>query len=216
MAGIYITADQGKLKIVATDSYRLAEQTINLTKKISSPIAFVVPQRAMAEVLRILPQGSDTVKIYPGENQVEFILGETSLVSRLIEGSFPDYQQIIPKKSKTQIKVAAAEFLNAIKMASLFARESANNIKLNLASPAKIAVLATSPHLGDNVSQISGKVTGGGLEIAFNAKFILDVLQVMSDPEITLEMSDNLAPGILKGSNDPNYLYVIMPLRVDE
>ena len=216
LAGIYITGDQGKLKIVATDSYRLAEQTINLTKKISSAVSFVVPQRTMAEVLRILPQANDTVTIYPGENQVEFILGETALVSRLIEGTFPDYEQIIPKKSKTQIKVSAVEFNNAIKMASLFARESANNIKLNTSPPSKISVLATSPHLGDNISEVSGKVTGESLEIAFNAKFILDVLQVINDPEITLEMSDNLAPGMLRGSNDPNYLYVIMPLRIDE
>lgn len=216
LAGIYIHGEGTKIKIVATDSYRLAEQTLNLESKLAEKVSFIVPQRTMAEVLRVLPQAKDKVKILPGDNQVEFIMGDTTVVSRLIEGSFPDYTQIIPQGSKTKVSVNASEFLNAIKMASFFARESANNIKLRLKSPDKIEVIASSPHLGDNVSEVPGKVSGENLEIAFNAKFIIDVLQVISDPEIILELSSSASAGLLKSAKDPDYLYVIMPLRMDE
>lgn len=216
LAGIYIYGKDSKIKIVATDSYRLAEETVSLTNKLAGDVSFIVPQRTMAEVLRILPQAPEKIKIYPGENQVEFVLGETVIVSRLIEGSFPDYNQIIPKNSKTIVKVNVPEFSNAIKMASLFARESANNIKLKFASPNKLSVIASSPHLGDNVSEVTSQIKGDDLEIAFNAKFILDVLQGIREQEITLELSSSMAAGLIKGIKDTNYLYVIMPLRIEE
>ena len=216
LAGIYIYGKESKIRIVATDSYRLAEETINLTNKLAGEVAFIVPQRTMSEVLRILPNAPEKIKIFPGENQVEFVLGETVIVSRLIEGSFPDYNQIIPKNSKTVVKVNVPEFSNAIKMASFFARESANNIKLKFTSPDKLSVIASSPHLGDNVSDVKAEVKGDDLEIAFNAKFILDVLQGIGEQEITLELSSSMAAGLIKGAKDPNYLYVIMPLRIEE
>jgi DNA polymerase-3 subunit beta len=108
-----------------------------------------------------------------------------------------------------------SEAANAIKMASLFARESANNIKLKITAPDKIEVLATSSQVGSNVSTINGTVKGDNLEIAFNAKFILDCLSVINSEKITLEMINNVSPGVIKGK-EANYLYVIMPLRVDE
>lgn len=216
LAGIYIYGSGTKIKMVATDSYRLAEQTINLTNKLEKEVSMIIPQRTMAEVLRILPQAQDKIKIYSGDNQVEFVVGETVLVSRLIEGSFPDYQQIIPKSSKTQVKVNTVEFLNALKMASLFARESANNIKLEIKAPATISVIAVSPHLGDNTSQISGTISGENLEIAFNAKFVIDALSVIDDQQVALELSGNLAAGIIKSEKNNTYLHVIMPLRIDE
>lgn len=215
LAGVYIYSSNGQLKIVATDSYRLAEQTIKLTKKISEPIAFIIPQRTMAELSRIIGENTQNIKIFPGENQVEFQIDETVLVSRLIEGAFPDYGQIIPKEFKTKVKLATSEFANAIKMASLFAKESANNIKVKI-TEGKIEILAVSPHVGDNISEVSGKVSGNNLEIAFNAKFILDVLPVLNTEETVLEFSTNISPGLIKSEKDENYLYVIMPLRVDE
>lgn len=170
----------------------------------------------MAELSRILGDGTQKVRIYPGENQVEFVTEETILFSRLIEGSFPDYAQIIPKSSQTEVEVTTPEFANAIKMASLFARESANNIKLKIAENKPLEVLAVSPHVGDNVSSVEGKIKGEALEIAFNAKFILDCLQVLGSEKVTLSLSGNLAAGMLRSTKDLNYLYVIMPLRTEE
>jgi DNA polymerase-3 subunit beta len=168
----------------------------------------------VAELARILQDGQKC-KILPGENQVEFMMEDTILISRLIEGAFPEYSQIIPKENKTKVTVKTQEFNAALKMASLFAKESANNIKLKINVPSKIEILATSAHIGDNTSELSGKVEGESMEVAFNAKFILDCLQAISSDEITLELASGLAAGLMRGK-DANYLYVIMPLRVEE
>ncbi len=226
LAGVYfynceaISAERSShnnvMKVVATDSYRLAEQTISLASKPEKDFKLIVPARTVAELARILNDGGQQCKILPSENQVEFVLENTILVSRLIEGAFPDYTQIIPTASKTKVSAKTQELTAALKMASLFARESANNIKLKISGPSKIEVLATSAHVGDNVSEVSGSVSGESLEIAFNAKFILDCLQVVGSQEVTLELAGAMAPGLMRGTKDLNYLYVIMPLRVEE
>lgn len=216
LAGVYLKTNQGKLNLVATDSYRLAEKSINLLTNSNKPINIIVPGRAMGEVGRLLDESIEKVEIMVGENQVQFKLGPTIIVSRLVEGSFPDYEQIIPTNIKTNITVNNSQFANAIKMASFFARDSANNIKLQLKKPKTFNIIAVSPQVGDNVSELTVAVAGDDLEIAFNAKFILDVLQVINSEEITLELAGALSPGILRPKNDKNYLYIIMPLKMEE
>jgi len=218
LAGVYLKTGSGKLKMVATDSYRLAEKTLNLD--FSSPadkqVNIIVPGRTMTEIGRLLDEEVEKVEIMVGENQVQFKLGPTNLVSRLVEGSFPDYEQIIPTGIKTKIMVKNNQFQNAIKMASFFAREAANNIKLQLKKPKKLNIIAVSPQIGDNVSEQEVEFSGEELEIAFNAKFILDVLPVLGAEELTLELAGSLSPGIIRPNKDKNYLYIIMPLRMDE
>lgn len=216
LAGVYFFNKETSMKVVATDSYRLAEQTIIMVQKPVKDFSFIVPQKTIAELGRILSSAGEKIKIMPGENQVEFVMEDTILVSRLIEGVFPDYAQIIPKESKTTMEVATSEAANAIKMASLFARESANNIKIKISTPDKIEVLAASSHIGDNVSTVTGIVKGDSLEIAFNAKFILDCLAVIGSDKFSLELLSSVAPGVIRSAKDKNYLYVIMPLRIDE
>jgi DNA polymerase-3 subunit beta len=216
LSGIYFHAKGNTLKMVSTDSYRLSEKKINLDKKIENEVSFIVPGRPMGEVLRILNDNIDKIAIYPGDNQVEFVMGETTLVSRLIDGNFPDYEQIIPTKTTTNVTVSASDFSGAIKMAQIFARESANNIKLKLKAPNQILIAANSPHLGDNISEVTGEVAGQEIEIAFNAKFILDVMSVLSSDKIKLDLSGDMAAGQIMGEKDSNFLYLIMPLRVDE
>lgn len=216
LAGVYLKSNGAKLKMVATDSYRLAEKTINLVSADTKPIEFIMPGRTMAEVGRLLNEEAEKVKIMVGENQVQFKMGPTTLISRRVEGSFPDYEQIIPKTTTTKIKIKTAEFQNALKMASFFARDAANNIKLQFKKPKTFNCVAVSPQVGDNVSEMQVDITGDDLEIAFNAKFILDCLAVCSSPEALLELAGALSPGILRPENDKNYLYIIMPLRVEE
>ncbi len=216
LAGVYIMAENNKLKMVSTDSYRLAEKTITLQNKIPNKFTLIVPQRTMVEIGRLIDDSLEKVEIKIGENQVQFGLGPTEVVSRLIEGSFPDYEQIIPSTIKTKIEFNKAEFTNAIKMASFFARESANNVKLVLKKPNKIEIVAVSPQVGDNTSEISAEIDGDEHAIAFNAKFLLDGLQVMASEKVGLELAGQLSPGILRPSKDQNYLYIIMPLRMDE
>ena len=216
LAGVYVMVAGGKIKMVATDSYRLAEKTLNLLSKGASSTNFIVPARTMAEIARLIDESIEKVIIKVGENQVEFKLGPTEIVSRLIEGSFPDYEQIIPTNIKTKLELPTSNFANAIKMASFFARESANNVKINIKKPKSIQVSAVSPQIGDNTSDLEGSFTGDELEIAFNAKFVLDCLQVINIDKVDLELAGPLAPGLIRPTKDKNYLYIIMPLRMEE
>jgi len=216
LAGVCLKIAAGKIKMVATDSYRLAEKTINLITKESKEQSIIVPQRTMAEIGRLLDESVDKVTIKIGENQIHFKMGPTEVISRLVEGSFPDYEQIIPKNIKTKIEINTTQFLNAIKMASFFAREAANNVKLSFKKPKNLEVIAVSPQLGDNTSELEANISGDELEIAFNAKFILDALQIIDSEKLSLELAGSLSPGIIRPSKDPNYLYIIMPLRMDE
>lgn len=216
LAGVYLKIIKNKLKLVATDSYRLAEKTINLISTVEKEIGLIVPGRTLGEIARLLDESIEKVEMMVGENQVQFKIGPTMLISRLIEGSFPDYEQIIPTNIKTKIRTQSRGFQNAIKMASFFARDSANNIKLRFKKPKTFNVIAVSPQMGDNTSELEADITGEELEIAFNAKFILDSLSVLNSEEISLEMAGALSPGIIRPQNDKNYLYIIMPLRTDE
>ena len=216
LTGILLKIKDSIIKLVATDSYRLAEETYKLDKKISGEFNIIIPARTMNELGRILSDDQEKVEIKIGENQIYFGFNDTQLVSRLIEGSFPDYENIIPKKSETKTVLKVKEFANAIKMASFFARESANNIKLKISKGNKIEVLAVSPQVGDNISTIGAKTEGKDIEIAFNAKFILDALNILKEDEVVLETIDKSSPAILKPIKSKNYLYLIMPLRIDE
>lgn len=219
LAGVYIKSENKKIKFVATDSYRLAEKSINLAgpgQIKEKGFSFIIPQRTMAEINRLLDETLEKAEIKIGENQVQFKLGPTEVVSRLIEGSFPDYEQIIPSSTKTQVTLSKNQFANALKMASFFARESANNVKISFKKPDNVQITAVSPQIGDNLSQMSGEISGEELEIAFNAKFILDALGVIENEEVSIELSGSLAPGVIRPAKDKNYLYVIMPLRTEE
>ena len=216
LSGVYLKIMQNKLKMVATDSYRLAEKTTNLASRVDKQIDFIVPGRTLAEVGRLIDGSLEQVEIMVGENQVQFKLGPTILISRLIEGSFPDYEQIIPKNTITKSVVKNKELQNAIKMASFFARDSANNIKLRLKKPKNLNIIAVSAQLGDNTSELQAEISGEDLEIAFNAKFILDCLNILTSEEVTLELAGSLSPGMLRSKDDKNYLYIIMPLKLEE
>lgn len=216
LAGVLFKIVNNNLKMVATDSYRLAEATLNISNANTKSINFIVPARAISEIGRLIDESLEKAEIIVGENQVQFKLGPTEVVSRLVEGSFPDYEQIIPQNVKTKIELGTIQFSNAIKMASFFARDSANNVKISFTKPKTLKILAVSPEMGDNISELDGKITGDEVDIAFNAKFILDCLPVIGADEISLELSGNLSAGIIRPKANKNYLYIIMPLRMEE
>ena len=216
LSGICFKTDNNKLKLVATDSYRLAEKNINIINNNSNQTTFIVPARTMSEVGRLIDDSIEKVELNVGENQVKFKLGPTEIVSRLVEGSFPDYEQIIPKNIKTTIQFSMDQFSNAIKMASFFARDTANNVKLIYKKPKNFEIIAISPQVGENKSQPEAETSGEDIEIAFNAKFILDVLSVIGSEKIVLELAGELNPGIIRPEKSKDYLYIIMPLRTEE
>lgn len=215
LTGVLFKFQGDQLKIVATDSYRLAEKKIKIENKTKKDIQIIIPQRAILELARVLADSRDKVNIYLEENQILFVFNETEFISRLVEGTFPDYEQIIPKKNQTKVCVSKMDFYNAIKMASFFARETANNIKLIL-DKGSLKTTATSPQIGNNLSKIAAETSGPALEVAFNARFILDVLNVIEEEKIIIETNNQTAPAIFKSEKDKDYLYIIMPLRIEE
>lgn len=214
LSGVLVRVEGDNLKMVATDSFRLAEKTISLEKKVTRKTQVVVPARTMVELVRLLEASEGKVRLRVGENQVAFIVGDIYLVSRVIEGAFPDYEQIIPTEIPVHSKVKRHELIDAMKVSTLFARDNANNVKVKVSS-LQIEVLATSPQLGENTSRVDAQTTGEELEIAFNAKYILDTLMVMKGEEVDIGFVGKINPCVFKSPHDKTFLCIIMPLRVE-
>lgn len=209
LTGVYFIIGDGILKLVATDSYRLAEKTINLPT--ADKAEFIVPAKTVHELVRIL-SGGEKVKIVVSENQVMFLLPDMDLTSRIIEGEYPNYEQIVPKTFKTQTKVGTAELANTIKTANFFARENANNVKMTFHKD-HILVEATSSQLGNFKSQIPCEMLGEENEISFNAKYLLDALGGVDTGKVNLEIIGKLNPGVIRPDKGSGIMYIIMPLR---
>ena len=211
LAGILFKVEKEKMIMVATDSYRLAERTIKPTS-ISGAGEFIIPQRTAMDVARLLPHSDDEIEIISGENQVVFKFAEIEFTSRQIEGAFPDYEQIIPKQFVFESEIEKSQLLDAIKTVNVFARESGSNIKVDLSDGA-IDISAIASQLGKSQTKVTADTSGQGLSIAFNAKFILDILNVLEAERISFNFSGPLNPGLITVAGDDSFKYVVMPLR---
>lgn len=215
LAGIYFQFNGKILTLAATDSYRLAEKKVELGDSVEEK-KFIVPSRTMAEVLRLASgDDGDNISISSTENQISFKIGETEIVSRLIEGAFPNYAQIIPEKSKIMTTVGKEELLSAVKMSLLFAKNSANNIRFE-SGEKNLLVKTIASEAGDSVSKIEAEIAGGKYNIAFNARFVLDVLQILSDEKVILEFNDDASAGVIRTQKDKDFIYIVMPLKIDQ
>ena len=216
LSGIYFKFDKNILFMVATDSYRLAEKKIEV-EGMEIEKEFIVPARTMQEILRIASSAEalEKISIAATENQVSFTVGETRIVSRLIEGSFPNYKQIIPSTFRSNASLDLKELVSAVKMAALFARQGANNIKIRF-TPKELIITSVADQIGDNISRVAAEVTGDKVEIAFNAKYVLDILLVSPEKKVLFEVNDKASPGVIKAEKAKDYVYIIMPLRVEE
>lgn len=215
LAGVLFKFDGKILTLAATDSYRLAEKKIGLVDSIASKDV-IVPSRAVNEVLRVAagPEEGSKIDLFVEENQIFFRLPGIEIVSRLIEGSFPNYAQIIPQKSKIKIVCSLSEALAAIKMSALFAKDIANNIKVKT-EKGGFMVKSAAEQIGDTTSHIPAKCDGGEIEIAFNAKYLLEMMNIISTDEIELGFNDESSPGVIKVPKESDYLYLVMPLKID-
>lgn len=214
LAGIYFNFQDKTLTLAATDSYRLAEKKIKLEEGLPEK-KFIVPARTMSEVLRISSSDeAPDISISSTENQILFLIGKTQVVSRLIEGSFPPYSQIIPVDSKIKIVVDYGELLSAVKMSALFAKNSANNVKIKIDGQS-LLVSSMASETGDTVSKVAAEASGGKIDIAFNVRYILDVLQVIQSGKVIMEFNDDASAGLIKSDKDKDFVYIIMPLKID-
>ena len=220
LAAIYWQFTANGYRMVATDGYRLSMKDISGVKlKLNNEkeMFFLIPARSLMEVTRLVNL-EETIKVglTKDGNQVIFLLPDWQLSSRLIEGEFPDYQKIIPQETKTKISLEREEFYQAVKIASVFARESANIVKFVL-KKGQMIITANAPSMGENKTEINTKIKGPELSIAFNYRFILDFLNAIPDEEeeVILEFNDALSPGVFKIASDPSWLHIIMPVRID-
>lgn len=215
LAGVYMLIEKDQLVTVATDSYRLAEKLTKIkAKKSEGKTEVIVPARAMQELGRVLGEIEGNVDIFVGEGQIMFDSGELQLTSRLIEGQFPNYKQIIPTADTTTMEISKAEFIRVVKVAGLFARESAGSVRLEVKADGKVNIIASASQIGENTSSADCDVSGEDGEISLNARYLLDALNAMESEKIQFGISGKLNPCVLRPSGkDNDYLHLIMPLR---
>lgn len=213
LSGVLVKAEDEGLLLVATDGYRLSLKH-SPTKVDDQSLSLIVPSRVFREVVSLKDEGK-TVDVYiaKDQNQILFEQGDTLLVGRLIDAEFPPFEKIIPQDHSTVTSFDKDELLKAVKMCSIFARESANIIKFTLKKDS-IIVSSQTPSLGENTVTVDSKLTGEENEIAFNARYLLDVLTHLSYDDLTFEMTGPLNPGVFKIQGDTSYLHLIMPIRI--
>jgi len=210
LTGVYLHSYEGQLYMVATDSYRLAERSLQKDK---ADISMLVPGSAMQDMLRILGDGEETVSITHDEQQVLFRVGEVELVSRLIEGSYPDYRKLIPAKFEVSATLSKADFTNITKVSSLFARESAGSVTIKVDEANKqVSIRSVASQLGENTASASAEVKGSG-EVTLNSRFLLDALHVFDGDSVGFNFNGKLDPCLLTDPSDKGYKHIIMPLR---
>ena len=222
LGGVLLKLKEERLIAVATDGYRLSLKEIKEIKGIQKVIDFqkglLVPARTLTEIGRLVDETKSEnlgLNIAPESNQIIFSVGEAEVVSRLIEGEFPDYEKIIPKENTTKAVFDKEDLARSVKIASLFARESANIVKFNIkGKSAKIS--ANAAQLGENISEIDAKLEGEDVQIAFNAKYLSDYLASIGGQTVVLKASGALNPGVFTCDSDSSYLHIIMPVRVQE
>jgi DNA polymerase-3 subunit beta len=221
LTGVLARFDNDKVTFAASDGFRLAVRTAPLLEPVPAPLSVIIPARALAELGRISGDQEDpvTINITPSKSQVLFHLDHIELVSQLIDGNFPDYTQIIPKKKETRTVVGTAELLKACKAANVFARESANIVKLTIEpgselAPGHITVQATSAETGDNVGEMDATVDGTPIQIAFNVKYLIDMLSAANAAQVALETSTPSSPGKFVPVGDDSFLCVVMPMHI--
>lgn len=214
LAGIYLNLGRGKLTLAATDSYRLAEKTVKLAEKVEGSKEAIVPARSLSEFSRMLDLPDKSVAIYLDDSQVMFETEDFDFTSRLVEGKFPDYKQIIPAEFETTAKFEKHDFTNIIKVVSIFSREAAGSVTLNIKQKGAVEAVSAGSQLGESNASCDAEVEGKDSEIILNSKYLIDVLGNLSEGKITLSSSGRLTACVIKKEGDDSYVYVVMPLRV--
>ena len=215
LTGVLIKGSGKNLSLVGVDGFRLAERRIDLADDLVKDLSMVIPSRALAEVARLTAHQENPVRVVllPDENQVLFELEDSRVTSRLLEGQFPDYKKIIPPTFSSKAKLLTEDFLKAVRLAAIFARDSASIVRLKLESSQPLTLFANTAEVGENRTKVEAQIEGEPLEIAFNSKYLTDVLSNLQSEEVIFEASGPLNPGVIKPSPATDYLHLIMPVR---
>ncbi|MDD4351372.1 MAG: DNA polymerase III subunit beta [Candidatus Gracilibacteria bacterium] len=211
LAGVYFTSQKDKLILVATDSYRLAEKKIEV--KTGKEVKAVVPSKTMAELARVIPQYEENLNIKVSNNQIMFKFSNLQIISRLIDGQYPPYEQIIPSSAKLKLTINTELLSQVLKRVNLFAEEGGHNVKLKIKNKG-LEVVADTDQIGNEIASITDiKTEGDSLEIAFNAIYLLEALANMGSEEVKLEFNTETSPTLIRPVGKEDHLHIVMPLK---
>lgn len=221
LTGVDARFNNDELILAAADGFRLAVYKLNLSESVNQQAEVIIPARTLTELNRMMSdeeEGVD-VTINPNKSQALFRMKNTELVSQLVQGTFPQYDQLIPQSHTTRVTVDVADFLRATRTASIFARDGSGIVRLVAGSdgdsaPGKLTISARSEEIGDDVGEIDAAVEGEEMKIAFNGKYLIDVLGVLNESQAILETTNSSSPGVIRPVGSDNYVHVVMPMFV--
>ena len=222
LAGVLIRFDGDRLTMASADGFRLAVREGQLSSPVAERLDIIVPARAMRELSRILGDRTDPVAltVTPNRGQLVVSTGDTTFFSRLIDGTFPDFRQIIPREFATEIELGREEFLTAVRRAGFFARDNNDVVRIGARvnadelAPGQVQVSATAAERGSSQSEMTAAVNGPEGQIAFNSRYLLDVLSVLRTSRVVLGMNGSNQAGVLRPLESTDYTYVIMPMVI--
>ena len=221
LTGVDAQFEENLLTLAAADGFRLAVYKLPITVPVSEKSEVIIPARTLAELNRLMVDHEEAVEITlsPSKGQIMFHLKNIELVSQLVQGTFPNYAQLIPQSYTTRAVVDVAEFLRATKTASIFARDGSGIVRLVAApggelTPGKMTISARSEEIGDDVGEIDAMVEGEEAKIAFNGRYLTDVLSVLGESQVALETTNPSSPGVIRPVGVDNYIHVVMPMFV--
>ena len=211
LTGVYFNTFESGLYLAATDGYRLAER--KLVDKVEAEVAAIVPTSSLQEVLRSLSDEVEEIELLFDETQVRFRLGEIEVTSKLVDGSFPDYRQLIPKETEIKTKMARDELTRVTKLAALFAKEVGGSVVCETkAEEGVFSIASVANELGENNSEIKTEAEVSG-KVTLNSRFLLDALNVLDGKMVDFGFSNRLDPVVLRGEDKGEYVHIIMPLK---
>ncbi len=221
LTGVDIVVEGDQLTMAAADGFRLAVRTLKLKKKVGERQEVIVPSRALSELNRLLQDQEDPVQVTFNANktQVLFKLKDVELVAQLIQGTFPDYSRLIPKEWGSRAVVEVRDFLQETKIASIFARDGSGIVRITFengadGAPGQMTVSARAEEIGDNQGALDAAVEGESSKIAFNGKYLQEVLAVLDGGRVALETTGPSQPGVIRPIDNDNYVHVVMPMFV--
>jgi DNA polymerase-3 subunit beta len=221
LTGVNLNVQSNKLTLAAADGFRLSIREAELSSPAHKPVHAIIPARALSELARISGDGDQTLTmvIPPGRGQVIFRLKDIELVSQLIEGAYPELEQIIPHSFKTHSIITTSAFLKACKQAEIFAREGSHIARINIQAgdsmqPGTVEISGQSEETGSNLTIIDANIEGDSLVIAFNVRFLREVLDVIKTPNVSLATNSDTSPGVIRPVGEDNFIHVIMPMHL--
>jgi len=221
LTGVNAKFDGDLLTLAAADGFRLAVYKLPIVSPVSQGTEVIIPARTLAELNRLMVDQEEAIELTINSNksQALFRLKNVELVTQLIQGAFPNYAQLIPQSYDTRAVVSLADFLRATRTASIFARDGSGIVRLMITpgeelTPGKVTISARSEELGEDVGEIDATIEGQEAKIAFNSKYLVDVLGVLRESQVALETTNPSAPGVIRPVGVDNYIHVVMPMFV--